>query len=155
MKPLDKLKNLLCENERVNEDMNRKEFIVSTTWRKERVWWFTINNNLRIIEANTEEEALWIAITDFKKVAWNEEYSFMFEAIIESKQLLQERHLKMYCEDEDLHYYTHINSDIIISNRLWDNITFTLDNTKDLYEQSDSVIERIYNFLIESKQWIK
>lgn len=149
MKPLDKLTELLCENERVNEDMNRKEFIVSTTWRKERVWWFTINNGLRVIEKNTKEEALWIAITDFKKKAWNEEYNFMLEAILESKQKLLERHLRMYCEDTFHNEYLILKWWAIYFNNHWyeEYSWITLDNTKDLYEQSDSVIERILDFL--------
>lgn len=92
MKPLDKLTELLCENERVNEDLNKKP--------------------------------------------------------------LQERQLRMYCEDKNI--YIKIDVDWMICE--WQNlepvnIITTLDNTKDLYEQSDSVIERILDFLIESKQW--
>lgn len=163
MKPLDKLTELLCENERVNEDIKElkpwcKVKIIKSEqelmkdwfsefnyfWKKwdiyifSRIYEFWDNNN-------NPYELHYL----FHKDNYSKDVVLVYDSFKVIDKPLLERHIRMYCEDKNIDFVIDWDNDILI----WIHCIWKYDNTKDLYEQSDSVIERILDFLIESKQW--
>ena len=66
---------------------------------------------------------------------------------------LQEKHLRMYCEENLIHMCILGNGYIckILSNSSIVNTLIKLDNTKDLYQQSEKTLWEIVEFLINNK----
>ena len=146
MNKLEELQEILCTVESVEKDLNQWHYSVSTVWTlNEWVKWINIHNNLRnFIEANSKEEALWIAIKDFKEWKSNRWHSFDFEVIHKIEHSLTLKHLMMYCNEKEIDLDYDSNWDLYNI----DNSPVTVFNiSKELHEQEDKVLQDIINFL--------
>lgn len=156
MKPLDKLTELLCENERVNEDIKELKLGCKVIYN-DVILTYIKQEFKDIDDANQEYVYYFLDDTywefDFIYNPSQTPYHFCdMEKIKIIWNPLLERHLFMYCEDEKINI-AHTCKWIQEISKWFLQPAIPYDNTKDLYEQSDSVIERILDFLIESKQW--
>lgn len=134
MTPYEQLVKKLCECEAVREDMKDKT-----------IYWLYSNKYGEFFKHrifNSKEDALFFS----QKQEWNTE-DIVIEIPIEST--LQERHLRMYCEEKMKWYYVDFQVNWIINIRKWEtnwNI-IQLKNSLDFHSQDPSVYTKILNFL--------
>jgi hypothetical protein len=138
MKPIDKLREILCKVPEIKEDLMELKFW-SLVVLKNYFWEKKIN--LWIDAFYTEFKVCCIdsmfTRDDVQKIIWNP---------------VQERHLRMYFKEQFWGWYRftpYINMDGWFY--IWDNFFTDSDNTKDLQDQEDSVIQSIVDFLESNK----
>jgi len=149
MKPIDKLKELLCTVKEIEEDLmelrlwckllNKKSWDILTY-----IWWFDVLvHNAVAWKYNSYDE-----LKSRCEILWNHP---------------QERHLRMYIQARINKLFMILwNGDFIECNHHKDNhfnnpkyifkeLITTLDNTKDFHLQDDKVIQQILDFLQANK----
>ncbi len=139
MKPIEQLQEILCEVESVEKDVKELRFgcEFSALWAKQRFteldqWCIYINKWWELVY-DTDE--YWEVHC---KILWNP---------------LSLKHLMMYCNEKGINLITQW--EWIFSLEKWQKLTpkskleivTKYDITKPLYQQSDEVLEKIFNFL--------
>lgn len=144
MNNYEKLVNKLKEVEEIKKDLEELSFIVSIT----SIWlWWRINsqyNEFLYWECNTKEEAIWKMISLIRKQPENKNNSILIELCSSTVKPLEERHLRMYCENKNIDMYTMTNWDIVINHSY---VLTDLDDTKPFHQQDDKVYLEILNYL--------
>ena len=117
----EKLRELLKTNDQVKEQMEKlEEDEYYFNWLRESIYLFT---NQTTFDYNSNEFCL---------------YNLDFNC-----NLLQERFLRMYCENKNINYSMH--KDWFWIQYKW---VIKIDNTKDFNNQSEEVYQKIYEALI-------
>ena len=143
MKPIEKLRIILCTVPEIKEDLMELrewcEFMDEDNLKRTITNVISQDNETcRNFVYALDEEKKWVFMCEPKKIIWNP---------------IQERHLRMYCEE------MFENKDEYIFTIYWElqridtdmgeylSTICKLDNTKDFQDQPDEVIESIVEFL--------
>lgn len=145
MKAIDKLRNILCEVKEIKEDLMElrfgcvlictdqdEKFNIKLLWEKDDYFGFMLLND--------DEKPNELPIVDWGNLSTDvleEDIKTWYYEIIWNP--IQERHLRMYCRENKIPFLLFYDCPLYSFD--------ILDDSKDLINQEESVIQSIIDFL--------
>lgn len=128
----------------IKKDLDKKLFVSSLTAKE----WNAVINQLQSFdywECKNKEEAIWKQIKGLRSNIKYKDYSIFIEVCLGFDCDIEERHLRMFCEEK--WYWMIINCQWWIT--VLNSIYFELDNSKPYMEQSEEFFKKLNDWIVK------